>query len=473
MRPRVTSALGQTVVYGAGIAVMKAVSLLMLPFLAHQLSAESLGRLEVIGSLAVIGSVLAGLGMEDALFRHASAESSQQGRKRMAAAIFGQAIVLGFIVWIAGMLLAERLASLIPGNPSPYELKLVLSVLALEGCIAIPLGWLRMQERAITFFLVTTGRAALQALLVLVLVSHGAGVEGVLEAGLVAALAQALLLGFMQLRETGASLDRDTVGVTLRYSLPIVGSGLVAVVLNGVDRWMLAASASLEEVAHFGVAAKFALAVVLLMQPFGAWWSSRRFATLNSPGGHARAAKIITIGVTLTLFITVLTGLAAPLLVRFLLPANFEVAADYAIVMVLVMALRELAELLNLGCFTGKTTGTQLGINLIASLAGFAGMWLLIPDHGVWGLIGALLGAQALRVILFTFASQRYLPLPFPAYAILAFGCMSLCWLIAGSMLSSIIQQLLLVVTAMVSMLATALALKLIPAPRRMKVALQ
>ena len=132
-----------------------------------------------------------------------------------------------------------------------------------------------------------------------------------------------------------------------------------------------------------------------------------------------------------------------------------------------------LAELLNLGCFTGKTTGTQLGINLIASLAGFAGMWLLIPDHGVWGLIGALLGAQALRVILFTFASQRYLPLPFPAYAILAFGCMSLCWLIAGSMLSSIIQQLLLVVTAMVSMLATALALKLIPAPRRMKVALQ
>jgi hypothetical protein len=137
------------------------------------------------------------------------------------------------------------------------------------------------------------------------------------------------------------------------------------------------------------------------------------------------------------------------------------------------MALRELAELLNLGCFTGKTTGTQLGINLTASLAGFAGMWLLIPDHGVWGLIGALLGAQALRVTLFTVASQRYLPLPFPASGILFFGCISLCWLFAGSMLSSTTQQLLLLVTAMSSMLAIALALKLIPPPGRMEVAPQ
>ena len=51
--------------YGLSIALMKGISLLMLPFIAHYLSPDEFGKVEILSSLTVIGSVVVGLGLED------------------------------------------------------------------------------------------------------------------------------------------------------------------------------------------------------------------------------------------------------------------------------------------------------------------------------------------------------------------------------------------------------------------------
>ena len=187
-------ALKQTLLFGTSIAIMKGVSLLMLPFIAHHLSAESFGRLEVITTLAVIGSILVGMGLEDTLFRFAGVLKDMNQRKCLAAEIFSLTLIIGSVAWLISWFVAETVAAWMPGNPTVYEVRLVLSILALEGCIAIPLGWLRMCNRAHTFFFVTTGRALLQAIVVVIQLSLDRGVEGILEAGLIAALAQVMVL---------------------------------------------------------------------------------------------------------------------------------------------------------------------------------------------------------------------------------------------------------------------------------------
>jgi len=463
MKIAASSVLKQTLLYGASIALMKGVSLLMLPFIANHLPTAAFGQLEVISSLAVVGSILVGMGLEDALFRFAGACKDLKQRRRIAAELFTLSVILGTVALLAGYLLADLISTKMPGDVGSYEVRLILATLTLEGCIAIPLGWLRMRNQAFSFFILTTGRAITQAILVILFLSAERGVAGVLEAGLIAAVAQSIVLAYLHLRDCGwLTVGRGSYPALI-YSLPIVGSGLVAFALNGLDRWILADYASLTDVAHFGVAAKFALAVVLLLQPFGMWWSPRRFEVLRQPGGQQQVVNMVVVGIVLTLLIAVSVGLASPLLIQWMLPPEYALAGQYAIALVLVMAFKEIAELINLGCFTGKTTHTQLFINSIAASIGIIGMFLWAPQYGVWGVIAALLAAQTLRLVLFFTASQYFLPLAYPTRTLLLLTCFSVTCLGVGLQFSNALHQLWIALTASACLVTLVFMLKLLP----------
>jgi len=467
---KLNDGIKQSLLYGASIALMKGTSLLMLPFIANHIVAHEFGRLEVISTLAVIGSIVIGMGLEDTLFRFAGPESDAKKRRKIAAEIFTLTLIIGLLTLLCGWFIAPLITPFFPGKPSVYEVCLVLSVLALEGCIAIPLGWLRMNNSAFSFFFASTGRALLQALLVIVFLYLERGVTGILEAGLIATLLQATLLAILQLRDTGVGLNMSTCCRSFIYSLPIVASGLVAFALNGTDRWILAEYAGLAEVAQFAIAAKFALAMVLMMQPFGMWWSPHRFEVLNGIDGKQKAANFIALGSTIALMITVSVALISPALIHYLLPESYQQASQYVVAVVLIMLLKELVELYNIGCFNGNTTSSQLVINIVGAVVGLVAMFWLTPLYSVWGIICALLIAQLVRLVLFYKVSQHFLPLNYPVRALLVFTLFSTLWLLAGSQINGLIQSIMFMTVATICLLMVAQHLKLIVLPTQQKV---
>ncbi|WP_413701782.1 lipopolysaccharide biosynthesis protein [Psychromonas sp. KJ10-10] len=459
------SVLQQSLLYGMSIALMKGISLLILPFIAHQLSNEEFGRLEVISTLAIIGSILVGMGLEDTLFRFAGSVKTKAQQNHITAQIFGLSLIVTVLALFAGWYSASTIATWIPGSPSIYEVRLVVSVLALEGCIAIPLGWLRMNDRAVNFFIASCGRALLQATLVLILLHFERGVAGILEAGLIATVAQTLLLGYWQLRGTGISYNSQIGKRALIYSLPIVGSDLLAFTLNGLDRWILASHTSLDDVAQFSIATKFALATVLLLQPFGMWWSPKRFTVLHETNGEAKVARFVAMGIGLALMISLWVAILAPILITQLLPASYNNARQYALGLIAIMLLKELVELINIGCFIGKTTRSQFVINLIVALIGVSAMLVLTPTYQVWGIIFALLLAQSIRLWLFYQVSQYFLPLNYPLKSLMMLTLVGLFWLFISLQLSHILHLLLVLICATLSLLFCAQALNLIKLP--------
>lgn len=473
MKIKLSDGIKQSLLYGASIALMKGISLLMLPFIANHISAEEFGRLEVLTTLAVIGSILVGMGLEDTLFRFAGAEKEANKRRHISAEIFTLTILIGTLTLIGGWLLAPIITPYFPGGPSIYEIRLILSLLALEGCIAIPLGWLRMNNKAVSFFFVSTGRALLQAILVAVFLYFNRGVTGILEAGLIATVLQTIILCILQLQSTGLKFNFATSKKSFVYSLPIVASGVVAFALNGMDRWILAENASLAEVAEFGIAAKFALAMVLLMQPFGMWWSPHRFEVLNNKNGKQKVAKIIAMGSSIALLITVAVGLISPSLIHWLLPESYHRASQYVVAITIVMLLKELVELFNIGCFIGKTTSSQLIINIFAAFIGICSMLWLTPQYQVWGIILSLLFAQLIRFILFYRVSQHFLPLDYPIKSILILTIISGMWLVLGSHIETFGQSIITFFGALLSLLFIVQYLKLIDltTPFKQKVA--
>jgi O-antigen/teichoic acid export membrane protein len=465
--PKFSHAISQTILYGFSIVIMKGISILMLPFIAHQLSQEAFGKLEVLSSFAIVVSILVGLGLEDTLYRFAGQATSAAERKRIAAKIFGLGAIAGAIALAIVWFSADSLSRLLPGDISVYEVRLIMLVLALEGLIAVPMGWLRMQDRVLSFFSLSISRAAIHATLILVMLQPGDDITAVLEAGLVAATIQAIVLAFLQIRDTGISIRLTRDGSLIRYSLPIVGSGLIAFILNGLDRWVIADQAGLAQVAEYGVASKFALAAVLLLQPFGMWWSPKRFQIAAQPGGKQTAERIIGIGISLCLITCVAVSTGAPVLIDLLMPSEYVLASSYALGLVLAMTLREISELINIGCYINRSTLVQFWINLSSSVIGLIIMLTAVGELGVWGVIVALISAQLIRLLLFFLASQSVYRLNYPLPSIGLLAAQALVWLGFSTQLDGLVYQFSYAFLASTAMLVSAVALKLIPLPSR------
>ena len=146
-----------------------------------------------------------------------------------------------------------------------------------------------------------------------------------------------------------------------------------------------------------------------------------------------------------------------------LLPASYTSTGQYSVALVLVTLLKELTQLFSIGCFTGKTTTTQLCINIITAIFGIGCMFWLTPYFQVWGVISALLLAQALRLLLFYHASQHFLPLQLPLPALLTLASLGSFWLWLGIQMPGPSQLLAILLLAAASMLLTCHLLKLIP----------
>jgi len=427
------AAIKQSMIYGLSIALMKSVSLIMLPITAFYLQPQQFGQLELLTSIGIVCSILVGLGLENTLFRYAgvnsdtdqdpdstanSAANSKRnsdciGNKKSAATILIMALIAGSIALGIGWFVAPIIIANIAVDISVGQLQTIFVVISLEGAVAIPLAWFRMQERVLTFFLATSLRTITQAVLIVIFLQLQYGVNGVLAACLIAATIQAFILSTMMLKEVGLVGNLKHCVRYLKYSLPIVGSGFIAFSLAGFDRWLLAAQSSLTDVAIYGIAAKFALATVLLVQPFGMWWLPKRFVVLKQNLGIAKAAHYIMIGIIVVMAIAVVVSFVAPFLIHWLLAPQYHGAIDYVLWLVLAMAFKEISELVNIGCFYDKSTYQQLVVNLVCAFIGLSIMWVGITHWGIWAVVIALNVAYFTKAVLFYMVSQHNLPLPY------------------------------------------------------------
>lgn len=434
------NALKQTILYGSSVALMRGISLIMLPFIAHYLTPDEFGRLEILSSLSVIVSILVGLGLAESLYRFAGQAKTPEERKQHAAHIFTLTLFLAIITIALSFIISPLISHLLPGGLTEYDILLVLLILAFEGVISVPLGWLRMQDQAWSFFLTTTGKTLLQAVLIILFLQQDPSVSSVFEAGLIATVLQASVLGYLQVKQTGVRFSSRHTKSVLTYSYPILISGLLAFVLTGLDRWLLAAHTALSDIAEYGIASKFALAVVLLLQPYTMWWSPKRFEVLNQAHGTEKATHFITTGLVILILVTVAVALTAPFIVELLMPEAYLNAINYLLILVMVMTIKEAAELVNIGCFISDKTHTQMWINAAGAALGLGAMIILIPSEGVWGACIALLLAQTLRFILLLVISQKAIKLPYQWSTISLFSGVALCAILLSSQLNAMSQ---------------------------------
>ncbi len=444
----IPAGLRATLCYAFAMAWTKGLAMLTVPLLTRMLSPAEFGRLELLSSAAEIGGLIAGAGLIDTLFRFASVPG-KDGRQA-AARIVGLSLLIAAIGIIAITLFAPAIARAMPLPTPGRDIVLLGVAVSLEAAIGVPLGWLRMHQRAGAFAGLSVLRATLQAGLVVALVTSGFGIEGVLWAGCATCLIIASLLTARQIKETGIAVAPAASLRMLAYGLPLIGSGFASFVLGTADRWLLAGSVSAEALGHYALAAKIAMVVALLAQPFELWWYPQRLGLIHTREGLARSSRVVSAGAAGLLCAGAATALIGPWLISIMAPASYAPARTMVPFLVVALVLQLLSSMANAGCYARNTSNVTMAVTGVAAAITLGLYLLLIPAYGVNGAITATVAGQAIRLVIFAVISQRTVPLAWPlrhlavvAMAACATGAAPLLgstgWGFAGLVLTSLI----------------------------------
>jgi len=421
----IKAVIGRPFAYVAAVGFDKGFSIITIPLMAHFLSPDEFGRLDVAVSLIEFTSLIFTLGLADTVMRFASMEAARRAQRRCAAELLGAGLVIVAVLALLLQLCAPWLIAFVGIAIDETAVRWGLAGAAATGLIEMPLIWMRFRDQAWRFFGFIAVRAVVQASATIGVLYAGGGASGVLIANAVVALSFAGVLLIAQIRRTGLGFSAQAMRSVGGYGLPLVGGLLAMFALGNCDRWFLSGTISDAEIAFYGLAVKLGLATALLNQPFMLWWNARRIAMLARPGGLSEIAGAWGRGVSILLMSGLFVALAGPIFIHTAFPADYARAIVFLPLVVGISLLNELCSMSNIGCYAASHGLRVLLVNVVGALVALALYALLIPGYGAFGAIAATIAGHLARLWLFLLLGRQRAPVNYAWGPFLAAGALA------------------------------------------------
>lgn len=389
--------------YAVSLFLVKGVSLFTLPLMTHYLSPNEVGHLELLGVTTVFFSLIVGLAMHENLYRFIGTVRNRKLRKARAAKLYTASLYLscGLTIVISAIYFSSPFQF---ETFSSTQLWLVLLVLCYEAPLAICLAWLRLHNQASLFFKVCTFTVVIQVGLLIAALTNLPNVTLIFALNVLCTFGQFLFLHFY-LRFPLLMPKFAQVHLYLNYSLPLMLSGVVAFSLSGAERWLIAGATDLDTLGMYAIAAKFALGVGILLQPFHMWWMPKRFESMQVHGARY-TASVTQHGILLLCIITICVSWISQIFIELALPSSYSSAMGYVSLTITMMLFKELVELCNFGVLFRKKTSQLFYINSFATLVALT-TCILTLDYGIYAILLSLVLGQITRFLLTLYRSQQ------------------------------------------------------------------
>lgn len=383
----VRSLVGQASLYGAFTLLRRVVSFALTPLYTHYLSPTDFGVLELLSIAGTFVSILGGFKLDAAFYRFYVAATTDADRQRVLSAAMLSSLVLSTLIVLPIAVLVTLSPIESGGTHVPVgAVYLVLGAMWLDLATSVPVAYCRATNRVAflgsvsTAQALTTGTVAIIALVVL-----GSDYTGVLWAMLLGTALTAVCT-LTVVRPSVLAWDPGLARELLRYGLPMLPASLFMYVLSTSDRYFLARFASFADLGVYAVAAKFALALQLLvMLPFGEMWATNQFRLYEERNGELyRRVALTYLG---TLFVAALAiAYFSYDFILFAFDERYTGAALLTPLLVLGVAIWGIVPTQDLGCLVmpGKTWIRSVATGT-GALVAVAANFLLVPHFGTYG----------------------------------------------------------------------------------------
>ncbi|MFM2590010.1 lipopolysaccharide biosynthesis protein [Vibrio sp. TBV020] len=446
--------------YACSVVLMKGISLITLPLMAYYLSPAQLGQLELIGVTTMFVSLVIGLAMHENLYRFIGVIENEDEQKNKAAQLYSSTVTLSVSLSIA-LLGVYWLFPLHAESIPTSAVYLIALVLCYEAPLAINLAWLRLKNKATLFFKVCVTTVIIQVALLVVVLNLEPNVVVIFALNVLCTFGQYLFL-HLKIGFKFSLPSYSQFKHYVSYSAPLMLSGVVAFGLSGAERWIIAGTTDLETLGMYAIAAKFALGVGILIQPFHMWWMPKRFDSMERFGAK-HTAQITQQGIIVLCIIAVIVSWLSQVFIWFALPQAYKLAASYVSLTICMMLFKELVEFTNFGILYKKQTSQLLVINVCATLIAFAVCATTI-GLGIEAILLSLVLGQVCRFIATYWRSQLLAPIQYQTAAVFGLVLLSTLFLVTSRYQQHVELSLLMLFLQPLALVAYALRVKLLKA---------
>lgn len=402
-------------IYGAGIVMRRAATLIMLPIYTRLLTPRDYGLLQMLDMTLDIASILMSAGMTAGVMCFYFKASTD--RERNAVIVTATYLVLGMNM-LGGILLALSAAPIhqhvLGGAGARFYVYVAASNFAVTELLSMPLLLMQIQGRAglfsITSLVRLTGQLTLNIIFLVVL---RMGPLGILVSSLVINLTVGGTAMAWMIRQVGMTPSRRALLNLRRFGVPYQLATAATFVLQFGDRFFLQASHGLAAVGLYAFAYQFGF---LLDQvgggPLMRAWQPRRFAAVKADRVTRERSDDETFHILTIVVVSFALGMALfarPALSLIAAPA-FHPAAGLVPIVLAAFVLQIWGSVAQFGIDAAEQTRYTTLIVWTSALLIVALYAVLIPPFGPYGAAWATLIAFAVRARMFAYFSARLWP---------------------------------------------------------------
>jgi O-antigen/teichoic acid export membrane protein len=408
-----------TIVYGVGDLAGKLIAFISFPVIAGVLTPEEFGVLELLLTGAMLGGLFVGCGLNNAVQRFYW-DDATTAEARPVVVTTGLLLQVGFGVAVmsALLLLAPEFGrQLREANIEAGVLALVAVAMLLpaQQWMQYMLDVTRLQFAPMRFVILSFLSRGLTAILsVWAVVVLDSSVHGVLIAQAVVSVGL-LPLGIWLIRQDLVrKFDLGWARELARFGYPFIFVGGAYWVFGAMDRWMLAAMSSVEEVGIYSVAWRFAAIVTFAAMAFAQAWSPYAIKIRRDYPSEYR--RIYASVLTLLLFAMLVVGGGLAMfsgeLMSLLMPQEYLASAAPLGILSFGVVAQATQQVTALGLSLEKKTNLFAILACAAAIVNFFANLLLIPRLGAAGAAWATSLSYVLLTASYLYFTQRLHPLP-------------------------------------------------------------
>ncbi len=404
-------------IYALSSVATPLVALVLAPFLTRNLSHTDYGSLAVINTAIALLAGITQLGLWTAFLRSYTYDyESRIDRLGVVSTVVVLLLLASVPTTLVIMLIAPWIGSLLLSSPHYSNYIGMAALVVLLQNLAVPgLAWMRAENRAVLFALISTVNLLINLITTIILVGvlHMGVVGSLIGTGCGYGFVVACTLPFIVLR-AGVRVRADIAYGLLTFGLPNVSSYISLWMLQLADRFLLAHLRSLSETAIYTVAYSLGgVMSVLVLSPFSMAWTAAQFIVAKRDDAKDIFQLVFRWFSIVLFFAAYALSLVGVFVLNAFFPQSYHVASSIIPIITLSTLFYGVYNFLTLGISIRKKTWLSIVFTAVAALVNIGLNIFFIPLYGSMGAAIATLLAYMLLALLTYIVNQRIYPVPF------------------------------------------------------------
>jgi len=397
------------VTYGLGVLLLQAGGIILLPLYTRFLGPENYGYLQLfyrIGDVLTIGLMINGL--RQATFNLWGTSVGSSDRQHIAASISWIVVLLVFSGISLTAVGVQASASFVSGVDGRVVFAGIVAIL-LQALTVTPLALMQARMDSTEYVLVTAG-------ITLCHVGFTVAAVVVLELGLWGVVVSlgftytvwGLALTLRELRRSSFKPQRDQVSRAVRFSIPLVPTGLFFFILHSGDQIFLAKYAGATVLGVYALAYRLATSVtVFATQPLQQVWSAYMYKVFKRPDRALVFGKAYTRILAVYLFVGAVVVVFRAEIISIFATALFSDAAKVLPILILAHFFWVLSMVADSAFYVTRQTGLKPWIAAASTVVTLLAYAWLIPTHLALGAAVATLVGYLFHALTTVVVAQR------------------------------------------------------------------